>query len=161
MSAALNTAPDTSIQSTGTTHPDLSLGSLNSHFSTPGRNISLTTRIPSVSSPTTAASSAPLSTSSPPNPSVARRHVQDATTPNAKRFGLGVSVADHHEDEGEDADGDVLDTPGQDKRWGGDVAAPGRPKRTRSAGSKVTNNLTLRDQEKVNRSIHSMHWKVY
>ncbi|CCM00141.1 uncharacterized protein FIBRA_02168 [Fibroporia radiculosa] len=141
MSAALNIRPDTSSQSAGT-HPDFSLNSFVSGISLPSRN----PRIPSSSSQTTATSTAPLSTPSPPNglPSFSRRRGEEAT-PNAKRFGLSG-----HEEEGEDADGDVLDTPGREKRWD-DVSAtpaPGRSKRTRSTASKGGVNLTLRDQEK-------------
>ncbi|KAI0948832.1 hypothetical protein AcV7_009468 [Taiwanofungus camphoratus] len=141
MSAALNSRPDTSAQSIGT-HPDFSFNSFGSAFSTPAKKL----RIPSSSSQTTAPSSAPLSTPSPPNAlsSFSRRKADDAT-PAARRFGLSG-----HEEEGEDTDGDVLDTPGKDRRWD-DVSAtpaPGRPKRTRSAGAKGGINLTLRDQEK-------------
>ena len=57
------------------------------------------------------------------------------------------------DDDEEEHDGDVLDTPDgrKDGRWGdvSEVVAPGRPKRTRSAGAKGGVNLTLRDQEKV------------
>ncbi|KAI0761493.1 hypothetical protein BD413DRAFT_485884 [Trametes elegans] len=146
MSAALNARGDTSTQSSGTV-PDISLGSLNTTFSTPARSL----RIPSTSTGTTAVSSGPLSTPSPPAglSTFARKRAEEAT-PVAKRLG--------HEDEGEtreEHESDVLDTPdGRDKRWGdvSGVAAPGRPKRTRSAGTgagaKGGLNLTLRDQEK-------------
>ncbi|EJF58014.1 hypothetical protein DICSQDRAFT_139845 [Dichomitus squalens LYAD-421 SS1] len=132
MSAALNTQADTSAQSSGTV-PDISLGSFTSTFSTPARKL----RIPSASTGTTAVS--------PPNGSFAKRRAEEAT-PISKRFG--------HADDGEEEDGDVLDTPDGRKgseRWGDtttDVSAPGRPKRTRSAGTKGGTNLTLRDQEK-------------
>lgn len=138
MSAALNLRADTSAQSAGT-QPDLSLNSLVSGFSTPARSH----RIPSTSSGTTALSSAPLSTPSPPNGlTFARRRAEEAT-PVAKRFGLSG-----HEEEGEDGDGDVLDTPGGEK-FNDPSATPSRSKRTRSTGTKGGVNLTLRDQEKV------------
>ena len=133
MSTALNAQADTSAQSSGTV-PDISLGSFASTFSTPARKL----RIPSTSTGTTAVS--------PPN-GVSKRRAEEAT-PISKRFGLTDDV--------EEEDGDVLDTPDARKgpeRWGGgeatDVSAPGRPKRTRSVGSKGGINLTLRDQEKV------------
>ncbi|KAH9919434.1 hypothetical protein B0H21DRAFT_781715 [Amylocystis lapponica] len=142
MSAALNTR-DTSVQSIGT-HPDLSLNSFGSGFSTPGRNL----RIPSTSSQTTATSSAPLSTPSPPNALAsfaARRKHEEAPSKRLGLSGLGLSG---HEEEDEDGDADVLDTPGREKRWGkSNGETPGRPKRTRSSG-KGGVNLTLRDQEK-------------
>lgn len=121
MSAALNTRADMSNQS-AFTQPDLSLGSFASGFSTPAR----TGRIPSSS---TATSSAPLSTPSPPNAALfTRKRIEDSAL---KRYG-----SLDEEDEGEV---DALDTPG-----------PGRVKRTRSAGTaKGGVNLTLRDQEKV------------
>ncbi|PSR73176.1 hypothetical protein PHLCEN_2v10953 [Hermanssonia centrifuga] len=133
MSAAMNRA-DTSIQSIGS-QPDLSLGSFASGFSTPARNI----RQPSGS---TAASSAALATPSPPNAAQFSRRRLEEPTPLGKRRGL---------DEFDDNEGgDVLDTPGREKKWGEglDVSAPGRPARTRSAGTKAGVNLTLRDQEK-------------
>ncbi len=134
MSAAMNRA-DMSIQSIGS-QPDLSLGSFASGFSTPARNI----RQPSGS---TAASSAALATPSPPNAAQFNRRRLEEPTPLGKRRGL---------DEFDDNEGgDVLDTPGREKKWGEglDVSAPGRPARTRSAGTKAGVNLTLRDQEKV------------
>ncbi|KAL4245899.1 hypothetical protein ABKN59_009564 [Abortiporus biennis] len=132
MSAALNIRADTSSQSVGT-HPDLSLGSFASGFSTPARNF----RAPSAS---TATSSAPLSTPSPPIPAQFTRKRLEEATPLSKRFALEDA------DEGED----VLETPGREKKWGEgvDVSAPGKPSRTRSAGAKGGINLTLRDQEK-------------
>ncbi|KAH9930889.1 uncharacterized protein B0H18DRAFT_1083652 [Fomitopsis serialis] len=140
MSAALNARADTSAQSAGTV-PDLSLSSFASGFSTPGRKF----RVPSASSHTTATSSAPISTPSPPNvPSLSRRRGDEAT-PAAKRLGLSS-----HDEDGEDAEGDVLDTPGREKKWEDPATTPaaGRMKRTRSAGAKGGVNLTLRDQEK-------------
>ncbi|KAH9842418.1 uncharacterized protein C8Q71DRAFT_719987 [Rhodofomes roseus] len=141
MSAALNARADTSAQSAGTV-PDLSLSSLTSAFSTPGRAL----RVPSASSHTTATSSAPISTPSPPNvPSLSRRRGDEAT-PALKRLGLSS-----YEEEGEEAEADVLDTPGREKKWEDPATTPaaGRMKRTRSAGSKGGVNLTLRDQEKA------------
>lgn len=129
---------ETSMQSNGT-QIDLSLGSFASGFSTPARPL----RKPSGS---TATSSAPLSTPSPPTAAQFRRRRLEEDTPvtlSRRRSGL---------DDLDDADGgDVLDTPGQEKKWGDalDVSAPGRPSRTRSAGAKGGVNLTLRDQEKV------------
>ena len=144
MSAALNSRPDAST-STGTI-PDLSLGSLNSGISTtPGRP---GLRVPSsTSSGTTAPSSAPLSTPSPPAPSAFSKRKVEEGTPAARRYGLSG-----HEEDG-DGDGDLLNTPA----WGDGPDTPvagTRPKRTRSgaSGSKGS-NLTLRDQEKVRRLI--------
>jgi hypothetical protein len=133
MSAAMNRA-DTSIQSIGSQIGDLSLASFASGFSTPARN----TRAASGS---TAASSAPLATPSPPTAAqFTRRRLED---PTPKRRGL---------DEIDDTDGDVLDTPGREKKWeeGLDATpAPDRTKRGRGAAGKGSVNLTLRDQEKV------------
>ncbi|KAI0074706.1 hypothetical protein K474DRAFT_1601108 [Panus rudis PR-1116 ss-1] len=133
MSAALNTRADTSVQSVAT-HPDLSLGSFASGFSTPAR----AGRIASTS---TATSSAPISTPSPPNAALFTRKRLEEPTSALKRFG---SL-----DEG-DEDGDALDTPVKEKKWGdaSETPAASRMKRTRSAGAKGGVNLTLRDQEK-------------
>ena len=125
MSAALNARADLSNQS-GFSPPDLSLGSFASGFSTPAR----TGRIPSSS---TATSSAPLSTPSPPNAALfTRKRLEDSAM---KRFGS----LDEGEEEGEDA----LDTP-----------APNRVKRTKAGAGKGGVNLTLRDQEKVRYKVH-------
>lgn len=139
MSAALNRA-DTSALSIGT-HPDLSLGSLASGFSTPARKLRIPTTTQS-SSP----SSAPISTPSPPNVPTFARKKADEATPVARRFS---SFA--HEEDGEDGGADVLDTPGREKKWGDTLETPavGRMVRTRSTGAKGGVNLTLRDQEKV------------
>ncbi|KAI0806659.1 hypothetical protein C8Q74DRAFT_1189709 [Fomes fomentarius] len=129
MSAALNAHGDTSNQSSVTV-PDISLGSFTSTFSTPARNL----RIPSNSTGTTAVS--------PPSTLLFKRRAEEAT-PGSKRLG--------HDEDGEDHDGDVLDTPdGRKEKWAdvADSATPGRPKRTRTASSKGGLNLTLRDQEK-------------
>lgn len=132
MSAAMNRA-DTSIQSTGT-HPDLSLGSLVSGFSTPARNL----RVPSTS---TATSSALISTPSPPTAAQFTRRRLDDPTP--RRRGTGLEDID-------DGDGDILDTPGQEKNWaeGYDSTSASRAKRAKGV-AKGGVNLTLRDQEKV------------
>lgn len=120
---------DTSIQSIGS-QPDLSFGSFASGFSTPARN-------PRVASGSTAASSAPVSTPSPPTAAqFARRRFDD---PTPKRRGA---------DDANDADPDVLDTPGQERRWV-DVDGTPAPKRGKGAAGKGSVNLTLRDQEKV------------
>ncbi|KIP04593.1 hypothetical protein PHLGIDRAFT_75685 [Phlebiopsis gigantea 11061_1 CR5-6] len=119
---------DTSIQSIGS-QPDLSFGSFASGFSTPARN-------PRVASGSTAASSAPVSTPSPPTAAqFARRRFDD---PTPKRRGA---------DDANDADPDVLDTPGQERRWV-DVDGTPAPKRGKGAAGKGSVNLTLRDQEK-------------
>jgi len=141
MSAALNARADSSSQS-AMTLPDLSLGSLVSGISTPGRN----RRVPSISSQTTAPSSAPLSTPSLPEHAAASVR-KCADEPGSALRRLAISS---HEDGDEAGDGgDFLDTPGH--KWGD---GPGTPianrKRTRAtpSGSKGV-TLTLRDQEKV------------
>ncbi|TCD62514.1 hypothetical protein EIP91_006788 [Steccherinum ochraceum] len=137
MSAALNARGDASIQSIGS-HPDLSLGSFVSGISTPVRG----SRVPSAS---TATSSAPLSTPSPPTAAAAFRKRLEEGTPVARRF------SSHGIDDDEGID--VLDTPGREKRLDDhlDTATPGRAKRTKSTSGPATKggtNLTLRDQEK-------------
>lgn len=124
---------DTSMMSSGS-HLDLSLGSLASGFSTPARNL----RLPSSS---TATSSALLSTPSPPNAAQFTRRRLDDPTPK-RRTTL---------EDGDDVDGDVLDTPGQDKHhWGeGYDAASASARKRGKAAAKGGVNLTLRDQEKV------------
>ncbi|KAF8842654.1 hypothetical protein BDN67DRAFT_898922 [Paxillus ammoniavirescens] len=120
------------------TLPDLSLGSL---VSTPGRNL----RIPSVSSQTTALSSAPVSTPSPPeHGSLNLRKRLDEPGSALRRLGLSS-----HESENENGDGgDFLDTPAQ--KWGDGpetpIAGRKRSRATPGGGKGVT--LTLRDQEK-------------
>lgn len=54
-----------------------------------------------------------------------------------------------HDEDGEYDEGDVLDTPGREKKWDDATTTPARMKRTRSTGPKGGVNLTLRDQEKV------------
>lgn len=150
MSAALFAQPDreNSTMSNGT-HPDISLGSLASGFSTPARNI----RVPSSSSHTTAQSSAPIATPSPPAISTAftRRKTEDATA-LARRLGTLSHLDEETQEEGDD----LLDTPGAEKkRWadGPDTPMATRPKRTRASvgatlGGTKGSALTLRDQEK-------------
>ncbi|KAH7911120.1 hypothetical protein BJ138DRAFT_29977 [Hygrophoropsis aurantiaca] len=141
MSAALNSRPDTSIQSIGT-QPDLSLGSFASGFSTPAKNL----RVPSASSQTTAPSSAPLSTPSPPEHGSAYLRKRLDEPSSLRRLGLSS-----HDEEHENAEGDFLDTPGREKPWGDGPETPvaSRAKRSRASapGSKGV-TLTLRDQEK-------------
>lgn len=138
MSAALTVHPDLS-----SSQHELSLGSFASFSSIPGR---LALRVPSTSSRTTAQSSAPLSTPSPPSASAYRRKGVDAATSLSSRLNM-------LNDEGDDGlgDGDVLDTPGAEKkRWPDAPETPGavsRSKRTKGDGKGAP--LTLRDQEKV------------
>ena len=151
MSAALSTQPDqeNSTLSNGT-HPDISLGSLTSGFSTPARNI----RVPSSSSHTTAPSSVLVATPSPPATSTTftRRKTEDASA-LARRLGTLSNFDEETQDEG----GDLLDTPGAEKkRWGDGLETPvaTRQKRTRASvgatvGGTKGSALTLRDQEKV------------
>ena len=138
MSAALNRAADTSLQSNGT-QLDLSLGSFVSGFSTPGRPLRQV-------SGSLAASMGPLATPSPPTAAQFTRRRLDEQTPMLTRRRSGL-------DDHDDGDGaDVLDTPGREKKYSEamEMASPGRPTRTRSAGGKGGPiNLTLRDQEKV------------
>ncbi|KAG8219163.1 hypothetical protein J3R82DRAFT_4931 [Butyriboletus roseoflavus] len=140
MSAALDARADSSSQS-AMTLPDLSLGSLVSGISTPGRNH----RVPSISSQTTAPSSAPLSTPSPPEqvPVSLRKRVDE---PGSALRRLAVSGHEEGDDIGDG--GDFLDTPGH--KWGDGPDTPvANRKRTRAtpSGNKGV-TLTLRDQEK-------------
>jgi len=144
MSAALTSHPDLSNGS-----HEISLGSLASFSATPGRPV---LRMPSTSSRTTAQSSAPISTPSPPSVSYSRRK-DDAATSLSSR----LNMLNHQDEDGEDGiDGDVLDTPGgQKKKWTDAPDTPGsRSKRPAkggpSNGKGVT--LTLRDQEKVHQA---------
>jgi hypothetical protein len=143
MSAALNTHADSSAHSAGT-HPDISLSSMSSGLLNPVKNV----RVPSVSSQTTALSSAPLSTPSPSaTPSSVRRKWDDAA------LSTRWSNAFKQEGDTESPRGDLLDTPGTERnRWqeGPDTPGPTRHKRTGSnAGASKGVTLTLRDQEKV------------
>jgi hypothetical protein len=138
MSAALNQQADSSFQSLGT--PDLSLGSLISAVSTPAKAL----RVSSVSSHTTAPSSAPISTPSPPHPSIRRKG--DEATPVALRR----HIAGREEDD--DAEFDALNASRKEDNWEGDLGTPlntrGKRSKSNTTNPKGT-NLTLRDQEKV------------
>ena len=152
MSAALSTQPDreNSTLSNGT-HPDISLGTLTSGFSTPARII----RVPSSSSHTTAPSTALIATPSPPpiSTTFTRRKTEDGAA-LAQRLATLSHVNEEAQEEG---GGDLLNTPGADnKRWGDGPETPvaTRPKRTRASvgaamGGTKGSALTLRDQEKV------------
>jgi hypothetical protein len=151
MSAALNirSAADTSTQSAGT-HPDLSLGSINSSsFSTPAKH---PLRVPSASSATTAASSIPIATPSPTaSPLISRSKSDGPSISRKEREKIGISFASGSPPPS--TDGDLLDTPGGEKRWGDNAETPvasrtKRSSRTSAGGSKGV-TLTLRDQEKV------------
>jgi hypothetical protein len=154
MSAALSTQPDrdNSTLSNGT-HPDISLSSLPSGFSTPARNH----RALSSSSQTTAPSSAPIATPSPPalSTTFSRRKTEDGAA-LARRLGTLSHFDEETQEEG-GAGGDLLDTPGvEKKRWGDSLETPvaTRPKRARASVGATTGGtkgsaLTLRDQEKV------------
>jgi hypothetical protein len=139
MSAALNQqAADSSFQSLGT--PDLSLGSLVSGISTPAKPL----RVSSVSSHTTAPSSAPISTPSPPHAIIRRKG--DEATPIAQRRHI------HGREEDEDPESDAFNSSQKENNWEGDLGTPlnTRGKRSKSnATNPKGNNLTLRDQEKV------------
>lgn len=132
MSAALNKQADDSFQSLGT--PDLSLGSLISGISTPAKSL----RVTSVSSHTTAPSTAPISTPSPPR--VLARRKGDETTPVALRR------------QDDSLESDALNASQNGDNWEGDLATPLNTKGKRSKSNATNpkgNNLTLRDQEKV------------
>ncbi|KAH7883401.1 hypothetical protein F5I97DRAFT_1930960 [Phlebopus sp. FC_14] len=150
MSAALNVRADSSGQSAGTL-PDLSLGSF---ISTPGRNL----RAPSALSQTTAPSSAPLSTPSPPEDgSVNLRKKLDEPGSALRWFG-----SSHRDGENEQGDGgDFLGTPGQ--KWGDGpetpVASRKRPRASAPGGGKGV-TLTLRDQEKHIDSLKKENFNV-
>ena len=138
MSAALNQQADSSFQSLGT--PDLSLGSLISGISTPAKSL----RVSSVSSHTTAPSSAPISTPSPPHAPIRRKG--DETTPVALRRHIASR------EESDDLESDALNTSQPENNWEGDLGTPlnTRGKRSKSnATNPKSTNLTLRDQEKV------------
>ena len=135
MSAALNQQGDSSFQSLGT--PDLSLGSL---ILTPAKSL----RVSSVSSHTTAPSSAPISTPSPPHASIRRKG--DEATPVALRR----HIAGREEDD--DPESDAVNASRRENNWEGDLGTPlnTRGKRSKSnATNPKGTNLTLRDQEKV------------
>lgn len=151
MSGALQSY-DTSILSNGT-HPEISLGSLASGFSTPARP---SLRVPSATSETTAPSTAPVSTPSPPSGTAfSRRKGGEAAS-----FSRRLSGLNHEEPVDEEVD--VLGTPGAERsRWGDGLETPAasRPKRTKSGtsgGKGVT--LTLRDQEKVSYPLYLVYF---
>lgn len=148
----MNRAADTSMQSNGTQLVDLSLGSFASSLSaTPARNA----RQPSGS---TATSSDPIATPSPPAAAqFTRRRLDEGTPISAIRRKNGLLDPD------ESGSTDVLETPDREKKLedGPDVTSPGRPTRTRSAGAKGGVNLTLRDQEKVRISFVPLSFRVY
>jgi hypothetical protein len=138
MSAALNKQADSSFQSLGT--PDLSLSSVISGISTPAKSL----RVASISSHTTAPSSAPISTPSPPHAPIRRKG--DEATP----IGLRRHIAGREEND--DPESDVLNVSQPENNWEGDLGTPlnTRGKRPKSnATNPKGNNLTLRDQEKV------------
>ena len=138
MSAALNQQADSSFQSLGT--PDLSLGSVISGISTPAKSF----RVSSLSSHTTAPSSAPISTPSPPHAHIRRKG--DEATPVALRRHIAAR------EENDDPESDVLNASQPENNWEGDLGTPlnTRGKRSKSnATNPKGNNLTLRDQEKV------------
>ena len=141
MSAALNTRADSSSQS-AMTLPDLSFGSFVSGISTSGRNH----KVPSVSSQTTAPSSALLSTPSPPEhvPVSVRKRVDE---PGSALRRLALSGRDEGDETGEG--GDFLDTPGH--KWGDGLDTPvaNRKRNRATPGGNKGITLTLRDQEKV------------
>ncbi|KAF8265287.1 hypothetical protein EI94DRAFT_1736213 [Lactarius quietus] len=128
---------DSSFQSLGT--PDLSLGSLVSGISTPAKSF----RVSSASSHTTAPSSAPISTPSPPHAPIRRKG--DEATPVAIRR----HIASREEDDEQGSD--PLNASRKEDSWEGDLGTPlnTRGKRSKSnASNSKGNNLTLRDQEK-------------
>ncbi|KAF8504365.1 hypothetical protein F5888DRAFT_1655142 [Russula emetica] len=135
MSAALNQQADSSFQSLGT--PDLSLGSLISAIPTPSKSL----RVSSVSSNTTAPSSAPISTPSPPRARIRRKG--DEATPVSLRRHIG-------REEDDDPESDALNA-SKENNWEGDLGTPlntrGKNSKSSAANTKG-NNLTLRDQEK-------------
>ncbi|KAH9061156.1 hypothetical protein EDB87DRAFT_1612256 [Lactarius vividus] len=128
---------DSSFQSLGT--PDLSLGSLISGISTPAKSF----RVSSASSHTTAPSSAPISTPSPPH-TVVRRKGDEATPVALRRH---ISSREDDDEQGSDP----LNASRKEDSWEGDLGTPlnTRGKRSKSnAANAKGNNLTLRDQEK-------------
>lgn len=124
---------------------DLSLGSFGnlSGLSTPAKGM----RIPSSS---TVPSSAPLATPTPPRvSSYIRKKLEDGATPVAKK--LGVVGTDTGADDYDD-DGDILNSMQRDRKFNDELGSAsverGKRSRTSTANGK-SNNLTLRDQEKV------------
>jgi hypothetical protein len=129
---------DASFQSLAT--PDLSLGSLISRISTPAKSL----RVSSLSSHTTAPSSAPVSTPSPPHPLVRRKG--DEATPVVPRRHISTREGD------DNLESDALNASQNGDNWEGDLGTPlnTRGKRSKSSATNPKgNNFTLRDQEKV------------
>ncbi|KAI0300120.1 hypothetical protein B0F90DRAFT_1725156 [Multifurca ochricompacta] len=129
---------DPSFQSLGT--PDLSLGSIISGISTPAKSF----RVSSVSSHTTAPSSAPISTPSPPHTLVRRKG--DEATPVALRRHISSR------DEDDEPELDSLNASQKENNWEGDLGTPlntrGKRSKSNATNPPKGNNLTLRDQEK-------------
>lgn len=134
---------DSSLQSIAPPQ-DLSLGSLAnlSGLSTPAKGM----RIPSSS---TVPSSTQVATPTPPRvSSYIRKKLEDGATPMAKRLGVsGTDTQDDYED-----DGDILNSMQRDRKLNEELGSTsverGKRSRTSPANGK-SNNLTLRDQEKV------------
>ena len=148
MSAALNLRPDSSTHS-ATTLPDLSFSSLVSGISTPGRAL----RAPSAASQTTAPSSAPLSTPSPP----VGHHATSGLRKRLDVLALSGRGDDDGIDDSVDAEGagagaGYLDTPVA-KLDGPETPVARRRTRGNATGGKGV-TLTLRDQEKVRYSYY-------
>ncbi|KAI6027197.1 hypothetical protein EDC04DRAFT_3142904 [Pisolithus marmoratus] len=143
MSAALHLRTGDSSNHSGATLPDISLGSLVSGLSTPGRGL----RAPSSASRTTAPSSAPVSTPSPP----VANHATSGLGKRLGAFGLSSRDEDDGIDDGdgdgqtEAADGGFLNTPAT-KLDAPETPVARRRARGNAPGKGVT--LTLRDQEK-------------
>ncbi|KAI5982804.1 hypothetical protein EDD15DRAFT_2179864 [Pisolithus albus] len=141
MSTTLNLRVGDSSNHSGATLPDISLGSLASGLSTPGRGL----RAPSAASRTTAPSSAPVSTPSPPVAS----HGNSGLSKRLGAFALSGRDEDDRIDDGdgeaEAGGGGILDTPAT-KIDGPETPAARRRARGNAPGKGVT--LTLRDQEK-------------
>lgn len=157
MAAALSSHPDLSLSpqhehdsnSNSLTNPDFTLGSLTSGLSTPNRP---GLRVPSASSRTTATSSIPVQTPSPPAGSNYVSSYSNRKHGSNNTFHLDEDGLDDY-GANETGNGDLLGTPGASK---GFVKARGRSGTLTSgsgpsaaaSGSKLS-KLTLRDQEKV------------
>ena len=145
MAGSYSQRDDSSLQSIAPPQ-DLSLGSLAnlSGLSTPAKGM----RIPSSS---TVPSSAPLATPTPPRvSSYIRKKLEDGATPVAKK--LGVAGTDTAVDDYDDDGGDILNSMQRDRKLNEELGSAsverGKRSRTSTANGK-SNNLTLRDQEKV------------
>ncbi|KAF8806084.1 hypothetical protein BYT27DRAFT_7339311 [Phlegmacium glaucopus] len=134
------------------TPPDLSIASLTSFAFTPGRP---GLRAPSTS---TAQSSAPITTPSPPSNNTnglsgafSRRKAGDL---GSISLSTRLTTMMSHQDDDPEDEADVLGTPGPEKKRWGETAAPETPvvanraKRTKGNGPGGGVTLTLRDQEK-------------